>query len=132
MIQTRKANPRAEYRLQRNERVGRSASLAEKFPRLRSLRVELEYFDASGLIRTGGIKYRPSLEHAKSLFCFNCVWGDCIGGDYDLSTELARAVLARRTQVVGELRCQGVRHNRERKLRAPCQSLLRYKMNLGY
>jgi hypothetical protein len=132
MMQTRKANPRAEYRLRQSERIGRSASLAERFPRLKSLRVELEYYDASGQTRTGGLKYKPSLEHAKSLFCFNCVWGDCIGGDYDLSAELARAVLARRRQVAGELRCQGVRHNRERKTQLPCQSLLRYKLNLAY
>jgi hypothetical protein len=132
MMQTRKANPRVEYRLKQNERIGQSASLAEKFPKLKSLRVELEYFDPSGMTRTGGMKYKPSLEHAKSLFYFNCVCGDCTGGDFDLSDELSRAVLGRRKLVAGEARCKGERHNKERKERFPCQSLLRYKLSLGY
>ena len=34
--------------------------------------------------------------------------------------------------IEGEMRCQGIRHNKERKEDIPCQSLLKYKVALGY
>ena len=132
MIQPRKTNPRIEYRLLQSERIKSSASLAESFPKLKSLRVDLEYFDTTGITRNGGMKYKANLEHAKSIFCFNCLNGDCVGGDFDLSQQLSRAIASRQKVVTGELRCQGVRHNKERKDRVPCQSLLCYKLTLGY
>jgi hypothetical protein len=132
MMHTRKISPRVQYRLLQTQRVQDSASLAQKFPKLKSLKVDLEYFDSSGVTRNGGMKYKPNLEHAKSLFSFNCLNGDCAGGDYDLTDELSRAITSRRKVVAGEVRCQGVRHNKERKDSVPCQSLLRYKLSLGY
>ena len=132
MAHTRKPNPRIEYRLLQSGRIQDSASLASKYPKLKSLKVDLEYFDSEGVTRNGGIKYKANLENAKSLFWFNCVSGECVGGDFDLSGELSRAIAGRRKVVMGELRCQGVKHNRERKDHVPCQSLLRYKLSLGY
>ena len=78
------------------------------------------------------MKYKVTLAHGKSLFCFNCVHDNCIGADYDLSGELARAVSGKRKTVEGEMRCAGTRHNKERKERWPCQAILRYKLTLGY
>src|SRR6266567_4023969 len=124
MIQPRKTNPRIEYRLLQSERIKSSASLAESFPKLKSLRVDLEYFDASGITRNGGMKYKANLEHAKSIFCFNCLNGECVGGDFDLSNQLSQAIVSKRKSVIGELRCQGMRHNKERKDRVPCHNIL--------
>jgi hypothetical protein len=129
---SRKVNPRTEYRLRRTEQVNNSPSLAEKFPKLKSLRVTIDYFDSTGAARTGGMKYKVNLAHGKSLLSFNCVNFDCVGGDYDLTDELAQAVAAKRTILEGELRCQGTRYNRERKESRPCQSILRYKLSLAY
>lgn len=129
---TRKTSPRAEYRLLQTERIAASASLAERFPRLKSLRVDLEYFDATGFTRTGGMTFKPNLEKAKSLVCFNCQSGECAGGDYDLTEELARAIAAGRKSVTGEMRCQGVRQNKDKDQRSPCRNLLHYKLRLAY
>jgi hypothetical protein len=131
-MRTRKNNPRVEYRLLQNERIRESTSLAQKFPTLKSLTVDLEYFDPAGLTRNGGMKYKANLEHAKSIFYFNCASGECVGGDYDLSDRLSKAIAGKRKIVTGEIRCAGIRHNKERKDRAPCQNLLRYKLTLGY
>jgi len=132
LMHTRKPNPRVEYRLLESQRSMDSASLAQKFPKLKSLKVDLDYFDSKGITRNGGMKYKANLDHAKSVFRFNCVSGDCVGGDYDLSDELSRAIAAKRKVVTGELRCEGVRHNKERKDQAPCHNILRYKLSLGY
>src|SRR5438477_9857998 len=118
----RKPNPRVEYRLLETERINGSVTLAEKFPKLKSLRVDLEYFDSSGNTRNGGMKYKANLEHAKSVFCFNCLSGECVGGDFDLSNQLSQAIVSKRKSVIGELRCQGMRHNKERKDRVPCHN----------
>jgi hypothetical protein len=131
-MHTQKTNPRVEYRLLESQRIKDSTSLAEKFPKLKSLKVDLDYYDPTGIIRNGGMKYKANLEHAKSVFCFNCVNGECVGGDYDLSEELAQAIAKRRKFVNGELRCKGVRHYKERKERVPCQNILRFKLSLGY
>ncbi|HEV2394888.1 MAG TPA: hypothetical protein VG146_21265 [Verrucomicrobiae bacterium] len=132
MMPARKSNPRAEYRLLHVERVNASLSLARKFPGLKSLTLNIEYFDPSGLTRSGGMKVKANLQMAKSLVRFNCPHGDCAGGDYDLSEELSQAITAGRTSVTGEKRCQGVRHNRDRKESVPCRNLLRYKLRLAY
>jgi hypothetical protein len=131
-LQNRKRSPRDEHRLLERQRVADSASLAQTFPSLKSLKVELEFFDSKGYTRNGGMTYRANLEHAKSVFCFNCVNQDCVAGDYDLSENLSAAILAKRKTVTAELRCQGIRHNKERKSQTPCQSILRYKLSLAY
>jgi hypothetical protein len=131
-MHTQRTNPRAEYRILANQRIKDSSSLAQKFPKLKSLKVDLDYFDPTGVTRNGGMKYKANLEHAKSVFCFNCVNGECVGGDYDLSDQLSHAISKRRKVVSGEVRCQGLRHYKEPRQRVPCQNILRFKLSLGY
>jgi hypothetical protein len=131
MITPRKTNPRAEYRLRETQRVNESISLAHKFPKLKSLKVDLTYFEPDGLTRTGGIKYKVNVEHAKSVFSFVCQSGECLAGDFDLSDALAEAVTKRRKAVEGEIRCQGTRVRPHEEKRT-CRNLLRYKLTLGY
>ena len=132
MPYTRKISPRAEYRLRRNEEINNSPTLAEKFPKLKTLQVTLNYFDSNGEIRSGGMKYKVNVAQGKSRFCFNCVNNDCAGGDFDLSEQLAHAIAGKRKLVEGEVRCQGIRHNKEKKQDTPCQAILRFKFALGY
>ena len=91
MMPPRKSNPRMEHRLRQSQRIQESASLAEKFPRLKGLTVNLAYFDSQGVNKNNELKYKVNLNHAKSLFCFVCQSGECIGGDFDLSEALAKA-----------------------------------------
>jgi hypothetical protein len=128
----RKENPRAQYRLARAELVQQSPSLAEKYPRLTALRIQIVYLDGAARTQNGALKFKANLEHAKSRFCFNCAHNDCVGGDYDLSDELSRGIARKLKLIEGEARCQGVRHNRERKSQTPCQGILQYKLTLAY
>lgn len=118
--------------MRESQRIKDSISLAEKYPKLKSLTVNLEYFDSEGVTRNGGMKYKANLENAKSVFSFNCPNWECVGGDFDLSVELARAISGKKKIASGEMRCQGQRHNKERKDRIPCLNILRYKLTLGY
>jgi len=131
MMPPRKANPRAEYRLREIQRVNSSVSLAEKFPKLKTLRVDLLYFDPDGLTRTGELRYKVNVAHAKSVFSFVCQSGECLAGDFDLSDAVTDAVARRRKVVEGEIRCQGSR-TRPKEEKRPCHNLLRYKLTLGY
>lgn len=131
MITPRKINPRAEYRLRQTQRVNSSASLAEKFPKLKSLNVELAYFDPDGLHKTGEVRYKVNVGHAKSIFSFVCQSGECMDGDFDLSDVVAEAVTKRRKAVEGEICCRGTRVKPKEDKR-PCNNLLRYKLTLGY
>ena len=127
----RKSNPRAEYRLLQNQRAKDSASLAEKFPGLETLTVSLAYFDSEGFSKHSELKYRVNVQHAKSMFCFVCPSSDCVGGDFDLSGELAKAVAAKVKLAAGELRCAGW-HKTPKVERVPCEIVLRYKLSLDY
>jgi hypothetical protein len=131
MMPPRKANPRAEYRLREIERVNKSASLAEKFPKLKSLKVDLVYFDPDGLNKTGELRYKVNVRHAKSVFSFVCQSGECLAGDFDLSDAVAAAVTGKRKIAEGEIRCPGTR-TQPKDVKRPCANLLRYKLTLGY
>jgi hypothetical protein len=131
MRHQQKMGPRAEFRALEGERVNSSVSLAEKFRALKALTVDLRYFDPEGENKTGEVKYRVNLDHAKSVFRFNCPNGECVRGDFDLSEELGKAVAARRKVVTGEMCCQGW----QSKITIDtvrCGNILRFKLSLGY
>ena len=126
-----KIGARAKFRLKESQRVTDSATLADKFPRLKSLKVDLEFFTADGATRSSQIKYVVNLAHAKSVFRFDCLNKECVRGDFDLSEVLAKAVAGRHTLESGELRCSGWRNKDEIK-KVYCRNILRYKLRLGY
>jgi hypothetical protein len=111
--------------------VNGSRTLAEIFPKLKSLIVELTYYAPDGVSRSSQIKYKVNLNNAKSVFRFDCVNKECIRGDFDLSEVLSKAVAAQRTSAVGEMRCNGWR-KKETIRTAYCWNVLHYKLSLGY
>ena len=130
MMPPSKKNPRAEYRLHEIERARLSVSLAEKFPKLKSLKADLAYFDPDGLTQTGALRYKVNVAYAKSVFSFVCPNGECLSG-FDLSDAVAKAVASRRKSAVGEIRCPGTLGNSKESKR-PCHNLVRYNLILGY
>ena len=126
-----RTSPRSEYLLQEKQRVLESPTLAEKFRKLKSLTVDLGFYDPEGVTRSSQIKYTVNLEHAKSVFRFGCHNHECVRGDFDLSAVLATAVTARRTTASGEMRCEGWR-SRAGIDTVPCHNILRYKLTLKY
>jgi hypothetical protein len=126
-----KRNPRQEYRLRQRAQIEASPLMAKRFPRLKSLRVTLEYFDATGTTKNGELKCKLNVEHARSALWFACPGVECLGGDFDLTEVLAAAVDGGRKVATGEFRCQGTRTRGDRE-RVACQTLLRYKLNLIY
>ncbi len=127
----RKLNPRQEYRLNQRKRIEASPSMAKKFPRLKGLKVTLEFFDAAGGTKQGEMKCKLNVEHAKAELWFACPGVDCTFGDFDLSEALAEAVAARHKVASGELRCEGRRKHGGREP-VVCGTVLRYKLTLNY
>lgn len=113
------------------ERANSSPTMAEKFPKLKSLKVDLAYFAPDGLTRNGEVRYKVNVAHAKSIFTFMCQNTDCRTGNFDLSEAIADAVRHGCKSVAGELRCPGTRERPKEDKRA-CQNLLRYKLTLAY
>ena len=126
-----KFSPRADYRLQESQRTKESASLSEKFRELKSLTVGLAYFSPEGVSRNSQIKYTVNPDHAKSVFRFDCANDECVGGDFDLSEALARAVAARQATAAGEMCCRGWL-SKTTIDQVHCRNILRYKLTLGY
>jgi hypothetical protein len=88
----RKSNLRREYRLRQRERIEASPLMAEKFRRLKALRVTLEFFDPGGTSKQGGMKCKMYVEQARTVLWFACPSVACTWGDFDLSEALAKAV----------------------------------------
>jgi hypothetical protein len=124
-------SPRAKFRQSENKRIMNSASLSETFPKLKSLKVELSFFQPDGLHQSGQIKYAVNLLHAKSVFRFDCTNKECVRGDYDLSDVLAAAVAGRELVAEGEMCCHGWR-NKDVIRKVYCRNILRYKLRLAY
>ncbi len=131
MMHVPRRNLRQEYRLKQRQQIEASPLMTERFPRLKGLKVVLEFFDAAGTTKNGEMKYKLNVEHAKSALWFACPGVECLGGDFDLSGALAEAVARKRKVASGEFRCGGTRMRGDRE-RTPCQTLLRYKLNLSY
>jgi len=126
-----KFTPRADYRQQENQRTQASATLSEKFRELKSLTVEYGYLNSEGTSRNSPIKYTVNPDHAKSVFRLDCPNHECVGGDFDLSEALAKAVAARQTTALGELCCQGWL-SKATINQTHCHNLIRYKLSLEY
>jgi len=122
---------RAEYRQQENRRVKDAATLTDTFKKLKSLTVNLAYYDPEGVTKSSQIKYEVNLDNVKSVFRFNCPNNECIRGDFDLSDELADAVAEHRKSVSGEMACQGWRSKTTIDT-VRCHNVLRYKLTLTY
>jgi hypothetical protein len=131
MMHHQKTGARAIYRQQEGQRIQESITLADKFQKLKSLKVTLAFFGPEGVSKSSEIKYTVNLTNAKSVFRFNCQNNECIRGDFDLSEELAKAVAARRKLITGELCCQGWRDKTTINTLA-CRNILRYKLNLTF
>lgn len=131
MTHSPRTSPRNEYLLEENARVEASPSLAQQFPDLKSLTVDLGYYDSEGRLRSSQIKYAVNLTHAKSVFRVGCQNPECVRGDFDLTNALAEAVNAGSTSVSSELRCHGWR-SRTTIHSVECGKILRYKITLGY
>jgi len=126
-----KVDAQAEYRQQEAQRVSDSASLAESFPRLKSLSMVLACFDPKGVIKKSELKYMPNLTKAKSMFRFLCPNSTCIGGDFDLSEKLATVIAEHGETARGEMRCQGWQ-SKTTVGGVHCHHILRYELSLGY
>lgn len=130
-MRPRRFNPRADYREEESRRANESPSLSEKFKDLKSLTLEFAYFSPEGVSKNRRIKYTVNPEHARSVFRLDCFNTECVGGDFDLSEALARAVAARQTRVTGEMRCEGWL-SKTTIDRIHCHTILRYEISLAY
>jgi hypothetical protein len=127
----KKFTPRAEYRLMQGQRAKDSISLSEKFRDLKSLTVEFAHYTSEGVARNNQIKYTVNPDFARSVFRLDCLNQECVGGDYDLSEALARAMAARQTSVTGEMCCQGWL-SKTTIGQVHCHNIMRYKLTLEF
>jgi len=123
--------PRFEYRTQESQRVKASPSLADRFPQLKALAVDIGFYNSAGVTKNTQIKYLPNLDKAKSVFRIDCPNNGCIGGDFDLTEELVKAVAEHRTTVTAEMSCQGWQSKTTINT-VHCHNILRYKLSLAY
>lgn len=131
MMHPHRVDERKEYRQQEAQRISDSASLADRFPGLKSLSVLLACFDPRGVTKKSELTYRVNLTKAKSVFHFLCPNTTCIGGDFDLSEELATVVAEHGKTASGEVRCQGWQ-SKAAVGEVHCHHILRYTLSLGY
>jgi hypothetical protein len=126
-----KSELRKENRQKIFDRIEKSATVAVAYPGLKSLAVNLLYFDRGIVSHGNGLCYRANLETAKSMLHFNCPSPLCKDGGFDLSKNLGDAVAEHQKSVVGVMHCLGSRDQEAGKT-APCESILHFKMTLTF
>ncbi len=126
-----KSEFRKAFRRKAFERAEKSPILAMKYPQLKTLTVDLLYFDREIVSFGHGLRYRANLETAKSMLQFTCPSTLCHRGGFDLSNELSSAIAERRKALDGELHCHGSRDQESGKT-IPCESILHFKMILAF
>lgn len=131
MFQHRKQGPRAEYRQQQGQRVMAAPCLAEKYLKLKSLKMNVGYYAPDGITQYRKLTYDVNLSHAKSVFRLDCSNDECVQGDFELTEELAVAAAKRTKIVAGELSCKGWQNKSSIK-KVKCNHVLRYKLKLGF
>ena len=130
-MQQQRYGPRAEYRQKERQRVLDSSTLADRFKTLKALTVEFEHHDPEGTTKNHCVKYEVNVQNAKSVFRLDCSNSECIGGDFDLTEQIAEAVAARKRVATGQVVCQGWR-SRTTINTVRCHNIFRYKLSLGY
>jgi hypothetical protein len=126
-----KEGPRFDYREQESLRVKESPTLSSQFPQLKSLAVDLGYFGPAGVSKNSQIKFTPNLQNVRAVFRIDCPNHGCIGGDFDLTDELAKAIAQHSTTVTGEITCEGWQSKTTIDA-VRCHNVLRYKLTLAY
>ncbi len=130
-MRTKKLTPRSDYRQKESLRVSQSPPLAERFEELKALTVDFAYLNPDGGSRNRQIKYTVNIERARSVFRIDCLNHECVGGDFDLSDQLAQAIAGRQSSVTGEMKCAGWQ-NKESIDRVSCRHILSFKLALEY
>lgn len=127
----RQKSEREKHRDEWARLVNESPTLAEKFPKLKSLAAELEFLDSEKGGVSRQIKYKMKPESAKSVFRFSCPNSECVRGDFDLSDQLARAIGKKQKLVEGEMPCPGWL-SKTTVGTVRCRVILRYKLRLAF
>jgi hypothetical protein len=126
-----KSELRKDSRRKTFERVEKSATMVISYPKLKTLAVDLLYFDR-GIVSWGhGLRYRANLETAKSMLYFNCPSPLCKDGGFDLTENLGSAVAQHQKAILGTLRCPGFRDEETGKP-VPCEAVLHFKVSLTF
>jgi hypothetical protein len=126
-----KAGVRGKYLMEERERIKLAATLAATFPHLKSLSGLISYFGPLDRSPRSEVKCTFNLAHSKALFRFACPNNECVAGNFDLSTALARAVAERQETASGELRCHGWQ-SKATIDRVSCDHVLRYQLKLEF
>lgn len=113
------------------QRVEKSTSLAVRYPQLKTLTVNLLYFDRDIVPWGHGLLYRANLQTARSLLHFHCPSSCCNGGGFDLSKHLNSAVAEHRKSIDCQVPCRGSRDQESGKM-VRCESVLHFKMSLTF
>lgn len=127
----RKQGARATYQERQGRRVKEALTLAQEFPRLKSLTVDVRFLTPDAPDTSHPLKFAVNIQNAKSVLRFQCPNTECIRGDFDLTEELAKAVKRHCATVTGEMPCPGwFSKNTIGTVR--CRSVLQYTLQLGY
>src|SRR5437868_4831567 len=93
-----------EFREREKLRIDATPKLSEKFRQVKTLKIELDYFEGDSTRRLSLVTYTLNLDHACAAFTFPCPNDSCLEGDFDLSLRLTEAVQNQQANIKGEMR----------------------------
>ncbi len=120
----RKLSEAGQRYAERREREDQAPRLAQQFPDVRALKLEIEEVASATATQPKHIR-RVVVEHAPALFLVPCGNPGC-SGEHDLTTAILRSLRARERTFGGESRCHGMTGDR------PCERVVRWDATAEY
>lgn len=101
-------------------------TVAEQFPTLDELAVEMRFLDPEGKVHPSPSRrlFAPSMQ---AFFDFQCPMRECSGGGYNMTTIVPRALTGKNPVTTGKMQCKGQRQ-RVGTGNSPCLLELTYEV----
>ena len=126
----KRQNPRMTERMLEHQQLCSSPSIAEAYPEVVSVGIELEYFDSETGKLTNKITHTIP-NSAKTYYKISCPCRECVGGGFDISSALSTMLRAKSPSHSGESTCHGWQ-DQERISKNHCYTKIRYTLSAVY
>lgn len=107
MWNRQKQSEAALHASERRQRQDEAPRLKSEVERLAELAIEVSEFRAGGTVLAARHTRRIVIDHAPALFEIPCTEERCMGGGFDLTRDIMRALRSRETTFEGEDVCAG-------------------------
>jgi len=124
--QSKNAKHAQWLKLDRRKELG---SIADRYPSIKAIEMKLSFLDPNDILKDK--EHRRLTPESSAVVEVNCNSHECVGGGFDLTSEIKRIVEESRAEASGSKVCEGWQ-DRERIGKHRCHCHLDYRIECTY